>query len=70
MKIGESPVFVELSKALLDYYEWWNQNADTPGTKRSIVGVSNGTSCHFVFRGNQEDYVAIKKFLEKRDNKK
>lgn len=73
MKLGESPIFFDLCKAVLDYYENWDKNAYEPAaTKRAIVAGANdkNTVSFVIFKGNEEDCCDIKKFLEKKDRTK
>lgn len=74
MKITESEVFIEMSKSLVDYYDWWDKTADiqkTQGSGRRMVGGTNSqkTTCCLIFKGNGEDLEAVKKLLQERDQK-
>lgn len=71
MKIGENDFFLNLSKLLIEFYDTWTKQAKLADTPRAFVWGTNreDTTCLMIFKGNKEDAMEAKKFIEKRKKK-
>jgi len=73
MKLGKDKKFQDLINLIIKYYDWWDKNADTPAeTDRAIVagGDIKKNISFIIFKGDKDDCMKAKDFLERLDKKK